>query len=129
MTTNIVLVEPDAILARMYTKTLQRNGFSITKLQSAEQAILHLDKAQPPSLIILDLQLPGHNGVEFLYELRSYADWVRIPIIVLSEVPKEALAMTKFMQQKLGIRKFLKKSQTDLAELQRHVINEVKQER
>lgn len=82
----ILIVEPDAQLAQIYKKSLELNGHNVRTCTSAEAAIESIDTAKP-DLIIAELELATHNGVELLYELRSYGDWQAIPVIVLTNQP------------------------------------------
>ena len=77
----ILLVEPDEILGHTAQTSLQAAGHAVTVRRSAQAALDALD-ADLPDIIILELQLGIHNGVEFLYELRSYLEWQHIPVIV-----------------------------------------------
>jgi len=62
----------------------------------------------------LELQLASHNGIEFLYELRSYNDWQSIPVIIHSLVP--ATAFTNIAPE-LGVVSYLYKPTTTLKKL------------
>lgn len=113
---DILLIEPDKVLGRTYRGALQAAGYSVAVQTSAQGAIHSVDK-QRPKLIVLELQLTKHNGVEFLYELRSYADWQRIPVIILSHIPAEEAGLSDALQQKLEISAYCYKPQTRLQDL------------
>src|SRR5438034_1400345 len=85
----ILLLEPDQILGKIYFQALQSAGHRVVWCRDAQSAIHEIDK-DSPKLIIAELQLANHNGIEFLYELRSYQDWQKIPAIILSQVPSAA---------------------------------------
>jgi CheY-like chemotaxis protein len=59
-----------------------------------------------PALIILDLNLPRHDGIEILQRLRETADLRHVPVVVLtsSDSPRDRLAANR-----LGVTKFLRK--------------------
>jgi CheY-like chemotaxis protein len=61
---------------------------------------------QAPALIILDLNLPRHDGIEILQRLRETADLRQVPVVVLtsSDSPRDRLAANR-----LGVTKFLRK--------------------
>lgn len=77
----VLLVEPDRILGKAAEAKLKAAGHEVIRCQSAQGALDALDQS-PPDLIILELQLGIHNGIEFLYEMRSYTEWQHIPVIV-----------------------------------------------
>lgn len=84
---NILLVEPDIVLARSYQRALEKFGQKVVCANNAQNAINLIDKHQI-DLVILEIQLVDHSGIEFLYELRSYPEWDNIKIIIVSSIPE-----------------------------------------
>lgn len=71
-----------------------------------------------PDAVIMELQLTGHNGLEFLHEFRSYPEWQDIPIVLLTNVPPGEFAGGRAaLMRQLGIRGYLYKPQADLRQL------------
>jgi chemosensory pili system protein ChpA (sensor histidine kinase/response regulator) len=120
---HILLIEPDALLARSYTSLLEHDSHTVTHTTSAQRAVQLVDE-RLPDLVLLELQLSGHNGVEFLYELRSYQEWLSVPIIVLTFVPLGELIQIKTLSSELGVARILYKPTTSLDKL-RQVIRQV----
>lgn len=112
----ILLIEPDLVLAKIYSNALSAVGYEITVMGQAQSAILALD-AQLPDLIILEPQLVGHSGIEFLYELRSYADLQNIPVLMHSFVQLEAFNQSREVLRTLNVVGYLYKPQTSLQQL------------
>ncbi|HVU59824.1 MAG TPA: response regulator [Candidatus Saccharimonadales bacterium] len=113
----ILMIEPDALLARAYRAALVGAGHAVHAVATAQAAITAADGLRP-DLVILELQLVAHSGVEFLYEFRSYADWQDVPLIILSCVPPaEFAANAAQLQNDLGISAYLYKPQTTLQRL------------
>ena len=118
---NILLIEPDRVLAETYYLTLHRAGHKVVVCPSAQSAIMAADKTKP-DLVVLELQLVAHSGVEFLYEFRSYADWQNIPVIVHTVVPPVEFAGSRdVLMHELGVSEYLYKPQTNLQKLVRCV--------
>lgn len=117
---NILLIEPNRLLAAAYRRALEKTGHAVTWQQTAQAAISAAD-TQKPDVIVLELQLVGHSGVEFLYELRSYTDWQTIPVIVHSFVPEENLVLQRGQLKQLGIAAIFYKPTTTLNQLVRAV--------
>jgi len=114
---HIVLLEPNTLLAQTYTKALTNAGHFVTIVANAQRAIHEADK-QPPQVVILELQLPGHNGIEFLHEFRSYPDWQQIPVIINTALPPARMqALAAALQSDFGIETILYKPATTLIEL------------
>ncbi len=117
----ILLVEPDKLLARTYKQALESAGHEVM-VDGTAQGAVHAADEQAPDLVLLEMQLVSHSGVEFLYEFRSYSDWQDIPVIVLSQVPPaEFLGSWDLLQRELGVKKYLYKPHTSLKKLLRTV--------
>ncbi len=112
--TNILLLEPDEILGKTYSQALKNMGYRVMWRKDSQSAIQSADTAVP-AIVITELQLAAHNGVEFLYELRSYNDWQNIPVIIVSHVPSNATSHT--IWEHLNIVAYLYKPLTSLQDL------------
>jgi two-component system phosphate regulon response regulator PhoB len=114
---HILLIEPDAVLARTYQSALQTEGHSVAHATSAQHAIIAADE-QTPDLVILELQLPSHNGIAFLQEFQSYSDWADVPVVFHTYVPVRTNGDAhKIMRHEYGVEHWLYKPQTTLAQL------------
>lgn len=88
----VLIIEPDRPTAEAYAKALFAAGFEVSLSQTAQSALQLIDVSKP-DIIVLDLQLASHDGLEFLHEFSSYADWQVIPIIINSYLPPEKVAL------------------------------------
>jgi len=120
MKTHILLLEPDTILGQCYHSILTKKGYKVKWFRSTGAAIASLEQ-DLPELVITELQLPMHNGVEFLYEFRSYQDLSDIPIMILTHVPPLFKAFNASQWQQLGVAAYHYKPLTKLADLSRSV--------
>jgi DNA-binding response OmpR family regulator len=119
--TRILLLEPDKLLAKTYRQALLHAGYEVLHATSGQDAIDIADE-HTPDLIILELQLPAHNGLEFLYEFRSYGEWQRIPILVNTVIPQQHLGFVNdIIHNELGVQEWYYKPQTNLQTLLRGV--------
>lgn len=107
--TNVLVVEPDELLAKTYRRILNDSGYYVRSSTNAQDAIIDIDSTKP-DVIIVEIQLRLHNGIELLNEIRSYPDLSEIPIIVLTYVP-EASFSSLLNDKQLKIVKYLYKSQ------------------
>jgi two-component system KDP operon response regulator KdpE len=75
-----LIIDDDPQIRRALRAGLERNGYTVELAASGEQG---LDAAaeQPPDVVILDLAMPGLDGLEVCRQLR---EWSSVPIIVLS---------------------------------------------
>ena len=120
MASNILLLEPDAIIGRTYQAALTKRGHNVRWFRSAGVAIASIDQ-QLPQLVITELQLPMHNGIEFIYEFRSYQDLADIPVVVLTTIPPVLRAFSARLWDQLGVAAYHYKPLTKLADLTRSV--------
>jgi DNA-binding response OmpR family regulator len=113
---HVLFVEPDILLGRTYQRLFEQAGHTARHARSA-QAAVHAADERMPDVVVLELQLGRHNGVEFLYEFRSYSEWLDIPIIIHSFVPPQELHGAATLQTELGVCRVLHKPATSLAQL------------
>ncbi|MGI5977860.1 MAG: response regulator transcription factor [Candidatus Limivicinus sp.] len=74
-------VEDDADIRDIEVYTLRQTGFSASGFPNGE-ALFSALKREKPELIILDIMLPGDDGVTILKRLRSSAETHNIPVIM-----------------------------------------------
>ena len=81
----ILIVEDEADIAESLRYNFEREGFRTETAESGEKGLrLALDEKRPPSLILLDLMLPGMSGIELCRRLRREPVTKKIPIIMLT---------------------------------------------
>ena len=86
----ILYVEDDQALARLLQKRMERSGFDITIIASAEEAEQEI-KNNDYHLILLDYNLPGITGIEFMEKLQPLENYP--PIIILTAGGDEKVAL------------------------------------
>jgi two-component system, OmpR family, response regulator CpxR len=78
----ILIVDDDRALCALLAEYLQREGFVVDVAHDSDAALVQLrNQAQRPDLLILDVMMPGRDGLETLRELRLQ---YRLPVIMLS---------------------------------------------
>ncbi len=113
---HILLIETDRILAGNIARIFKKRGHSIDWQVNPQEAIMSADRTQP-DLVIMDLLLTVHSGVEFLYEFRSYEDWQDVPVIIFSNVPPDELDTSAAGFEQLDVNVYYHKPACTLAEL------------
>lgn len=113
---NILLIEPDRELALTISKWLDSEGWQNQVVHNSQDALDQLDK-NSYDLIILELVMPGSNGVEFLQEVRSYPDWHDITCILYTRANLGDLELPDSVMDDLNIAKVLHKSKDTLADI------------
>jgi DNA-binding response OmpR family regulator len=123
---NILLLEPDGALAATYSQALVHAGHAVVHVTTAQAAIQAADHTIP-DVVLLELQLAAHDGIEFLYELRSYAEWQAIPVLIVTNTPLSALVpVRKALVEDLGVVECLYKPRVTLQQLLGHVKEAIK---
>jgi DNA-binding response OmpR family regulator len=79
----ILIVDDDADLAEALCKYLEQDGYEVEYACDGEKALESILRT-PTDLVILDLRLPGLDGVGLLGILRSYVRFRTLSVIVLS---------------------------------------------
>ena len=87
MSATVLVVEDNALNLKLVRDVLGHAGYRVLEAGNAERGI-ELAQAEGPDLILMDVELPGIDGVEALRRLRADAATSSIPIIALT-----ALAM------------------------------------
>jgi two-component system response regulator TctD len=77
----LLLVEDDESLAKALCMALQRRGYQVGWVADGVQALMRL-RDDAPDLAILDLEVPGIDGLQVLHRARSQG--VVVPIVVVS---------------------------------------------
>ena len=78
--TRVLVVEDDQTVAEVVTRYLEREGFVVESVGDGNEALARAD-AQLPDLVVLDIMLPGLDGLEVCRHLRSRAP---IPVVMLT---------------------------------------------
>lgn len=80
MSGKIVIVEDEEKLASLLYDYLQQAGFEPHRLADGREVVPWV-KGETPDLILLDLMLPGRDGLDICKEIRSFSD---VPIIMVT---------------------------------------------
>lgn len=79
----IMVVDDEVGALTLIGLMLERGHFQVLKAQNANQALAVLEK-EYPDLIILDVMMPGMNGVDLCRTIRGRGDYGQMPILILS---------------------------------------------
>ncbi len=96
-TKKILIVEDEAFIAEIYSKELQRAGFTTETAGDGPQA-LQLLESHPFDLMLLDILLPTMHGLEILKRWKTQHADSKMPVLLLTnlgqdEVIKEAFSL------------------------------------
>jgi CheY-like chemotaxis protein len=80
---SILLVDDSVHNLKLTRFLLGREGFDVRTAENAEQALIALEK-HIPSLILMDIQLPGMDGLQLTRHLRRDASLNGVPIVAFT---------------------------------------------
>jgi CheY-like chemotaxis protein len=83
-TSTILVVEDDIEIRDAMTMVLEGEGFAIRTARDGKEALEVLHEGVRPSLILLDLMMPGMNGWEFRDEQKRSDELASIPVVFVS---------------------------------------------
>lgn len=90
---NILVVEDEEDILELVIYNLAKEGYTVSGVGSGEEAIKRI-RSKPPDLVLLDLMLPGLDGLEVCKMLKSDAKTKAIPVTMLTAKGEEADIVT-----------------------------------
>jgi DNA-binding response OmpR family regulator len=109
----VLIIEDDSLLRNLLSLKLQKNSIEHKFCHSGDEAIGMVNEYNP-TIVILDLMLPGKNGMEVLRELRQSDKTADLPVIIFSNKDDDSERETA---RSLKVEHFLVKATTDLRDL------------
>lgn len=116
----VLLIEPDRVMGRTLAEAFKDAGHDVDVRRDAQTGLDGLDEHQP-DVVVLETQLGKHNGVEFLYELRSQTDWLDVPVIIHTANSHALEPEFASAWRQLGVSQILYKPQTSMARLKKTI--------
>lgn len=114
---NVLWVEDDKLLSVILSKKFVKAGFNLLKASNSDEAFGFLEK-HVPDIVILDILLPGMNGMDILQKIRTMDKYKNLPVIILSNMnTQDYIDRAKT----LGAKKFIVKAAASLDEIVREV--------
>lgn len=111
MTPHILVVDDEKAILKLLTDMLKDEGFLVSSAENGYEALKQIEKEEP-DLVLLDIYLPGINGIETLQEIKKIN--ASIPVIIISSygnidnaVHATKLGAYDFIEKPLSIDKTL----------------------
>ena len=83
MSAQILIVEDNEKNMKLVRDVLQAKGYATIEAVTGEDGV-RLAKERRPALVLMDIQLPGINGIEALRQLRADPATASIPVIAVT---------------------------------------------
>ena len=85
---HVLVIDDDKMIRDLLRQLLGPEGYRVATASEGEEALRYVSHG-PPDLVLLDLKMPGMNGVEFLRRFREeHAD---VPVMVITGYPDSDL--------------------------------------
>ena len=85
----ILIVEDDEDILELLSYNLEREGYTVEKAESGDEALQRI-QGDPPHLILLDLMLPGIDGLDICRRLKDDVRTRHIPVVMVTAKGEEA---------------------------------------
>ena len=109
----VLIVEDNDKNMKLARDVLQAKGYQTLEAETGEEGV-KLAKENVPDLVLMDIQLPGINGIEAFKQLRADPKTARIPIVALtaSVTPTDRSQITAagfdaFVSKPINLKEFL----------------------
>ena len=105
MTQTILIVDDDEMTRRILRLFFTRHEYEVVEADNGLDALKIIEGACP-SLIIIDILMPGMDGISTVHKIRSKRDCTQLPVLFLTS---QADTKAKNEAMKVGGQKFLNK--------------------
>ena len=109
----VLIIEDNDKNMKLARDVLQNKGYKTLEAVTGEDGV-RLAKENAPDLVLMDIQLPGINGIEAFRQIRGDAATARIPVVALtaSVTPTDRSAITAagfdaFVGKPINLKEFL----------------------
>jgi len=85
----ILIVDDEQDIVRLLSFALQAEGYQVVTALSGQEALKRVEQERP-DIVVLDVMMPGMDGIEVCAELRSKPETAGLPIIMLSALGQVA---------------------------------------
>jgi CheY-like chemotaxis protein len=122
MAIKVLLVEDNPFIQRMYGRAFQEAGLTVLTASDGT-TVVDLTLQEHPDIILMDVMMPNHNGLETLKDLKANEQTRNVPVIMISAYEEPSL-MQESLQ--LGANRYLLKSAVEPSTLLAHMHEDVK---
>jgi CheY-like chemotaxis protein len=108
----VLIVEDDEDIRAALREMLEEEGYRVATAIDGEEGLAQV-KSSRPGLVLLDLLMPGMNGLEFLAALRADQTFASLPVVVVSAGGRGSAGMaveagaTRFLPKPLKLARLL----------------------
>ena len=101
----ILIADDEVYMLRLLDATFRKGSFRVLQVRNGLEALAAAEK-EKPDLIVMDVMMPGLDGLSVVHQLKQSDATAKIPVIVLSS---KGHALTKVEAEEAGASLFLTK--------------------
>lgn len=91
----IFIAEDNPILLHGLDRALSASGYAVATASTGEDLLQMLESEERcPDLVLLDVMMPGLNGLEVLRTLQARPNWKGLPVVLITAATDESLRTT-----------------------------------
>ena len=102
----ILVVEDEIHIQRLIKLVLEKQAYTVESVGTGEDALEYLLKHEKPDLILLNIMMPGIDGLQVLRKIKGNADHRDIPVVMLTALAQENVIIQGI---KLGAKDYIRK--------------------
>lgn len=102
----ILVVEDEEHIQRLVKIVLEKNGHKVNTADTGEEALEQLETGESPDLVLLDIMMPGIDGLQVLKKMKSNHLTKEIPVVMLTALAQESVVLQGV---KLGAKGYIRK--------------------
>jgi len=103
----VLVVEDEIHIQKLIKLILEKNKFEVDTVGSGEDALKYLDAAEKkPDLVLLDIMMPGIDGLQVLRTVKANSALKHIPVVMLTALAQESVVLQGI---KLGAKDYIRK--------------------
>lgn len=105
--TKVLVVEDESHIQRLIRLVLEKNGISVDAVGTGEEALKYMNEAKTlPDLVLLDILMPGIDGLSVLRSIKANAHTKDVPVVMLTALAQESVVLQGI---KLGAADYIRK--------------------
>jgi CheY-like chemotaxis protein/HPt (histidine-containing phosphotransfer) domain-containing protein len=85
----ILVVDDDAMSRILIAHYLENAGYAVREAAGGGEALAIIQEQTPPALVLLDVVMPGMNGLEVCRRIKARAESATIPVVLLSALERK----------------------------------------
>lgn len=103
---HVLVVEDEIHIQRLIKLILEKHSMKVDTVNNGEEALEYLKSNDQPDLILLDILMPGIDGLQVLRTIRANSETKDIPVIMLTALAQDTVVMKGI---KLGAQDYIRK--------------------